>query len=137
MLEGLQKREENIRGALAEAQKANEDAKSMREQLHQELNQAQQQVRDILEEGRRDAVQAKEEMLAKTRAEIQTERDRLRREIELARDQALHDLWAQAAHLATLISSKALRRQLNPEDHRRLLDEAIAELQQAGAKRSA
>ena len=70
-------------------------------------------------------------MIAKARAEIQAERERLRREIEMARDQALQELWKQAADLATMISAKAIRRQLSAEDHRRLVDEALTELQGA------
>lgn len=128
MLEALKKREENVRSAIEEAQRAREEAQRLREQLQRELNSAHEKVRDIVDEGRRDAQQMTEEMIAKARSEIQTERDRLRREIETARDQALQELWKQAAQLATLISAKALRRELNPDDHRRLVDEALAEL---------
>jgi F-type H+-transporting ATPase subunit b len=136
MLDGLRKREDNIRGALEEAQRAQEEARSMRAQLQQQLDRAQETVRDILDEARRKAQQSTDEMVAKARAEIQGERDRLRREIEIARDQALHELWAQTAHLATLVSSKAIRRALSEDDHRRLVDEALAEMRQAGTNRN-
>ena len=63
----------------------------------------------------------------------EAERERLHRDINTARDQALKQLWEQSAQLATLISAKAIRRQLSPEDHRRLVDEALADLQ--GARR--
>jgi F-type H+-transporting ATPase subunit b len=135
MLEGLQKREETIRGAIDDAQRSREEAQRLREQFQGEVNKAQEKVRDILEEGRRDAQRLTEEMLTKARGEIAGERERLRREVEMARDQALQELWNQAAQLATLISAKAIRRQLTPEDHRRLVDEALAELGPAGAAR--
>src|SRR5262245_4284521 len=128
MLEALKKREENVRAAIEEAQRAREEAQRLRDQLQKELNSANEKVREILDEGRRDTQRVTEEMIAKARSEIQTERDRLRREIETARDQALQELWNQAAQLATLISAKAIRRELNPDDHRRLVDEALAEL---------
>jgi F-type H+-transporting ATPase subunit b len=131
MLEGLQKREDTIRGHLEEARRANEDAKKLRSQLQQEMDQAAEKVRELVEEGRRGAETAKEEILARTRSEIQAERERLHREVDLARDQALQEIWRQAADLATLISAKTIRRQLNPEDHRRLVDEAISEIRTA------
>jgi len=131
ILEGLQRREENIHSALAEAQKGREEAKALREQLQKELDRAGDSVREILDEGRRSAQRLTEEMLAKTRAEIQTERDRLRREIDVARDQALQEIWSQAAQLATLVSAKTIRKQLSPEDHRRLVDEALTEMRGA------
>ncbi len=132
MLSGLQKREDNIRSAVEDAQKARDDAQRLRDQLQREVDKAHEKVRDILDEGRRHAQQATDEMIAKARTEIQAERDRLRREIEMARDQALQELWKQTADLATMVSAKAIRRQLSAEDHRRLVDEALAELQDAG-----
>jgi F-type H+-transporting ATPase subunit b len=135
MLQGLKTREETIHHALEEARKAQDDAHRLREQFQAEMNKAHEKVRDVLDEARREAGKLKADEMARTRAEIATERDRLRREIETARDQALQELWNQTAQLATLVSAKAIRRQLTPEDHRRLMDEAIAELQQAGTQR--
>jgi F-type H+-transporting ATPase subunit b len=135
MLEGLKKREENIRGALAEAQRHHDEAKKMREELQVELAGAQQQVRDIVASGRKDAERLADEILTKARAEIEAERERLHHEVDMARDQALAHIWNKSTELATLISSKAIRRNLNPDDHRRLLDEAIAEIRQAAGQR--
>jgi F-type H+-transporting ATPase subunit b len=135
MLEGLQKREANIHGALEEAQKARADAQRLRAELRKEMDHAGEKVREILDEARRDAQHTTDEMVAKARGEIQTERDRLRREIDTARDQALQQLWTQSAQLATLVSAKAIRRQLAEDDHRRLVDEALAELRDAGTRR--
>ena len=132
MLSGLQKREDNIHSAVQDAQKARDEAQRLRDQLQREVDNAQEKVRDILDEGRKHAQQTTDEMVAKARSEIQTERDRLRREIEMARDQALQELWKRTADLATMVSAKAIRRQLTPEDHRRLVDEALTELQGAG-----
>jgi len=135
MLEGLQRREDSIRGALDEAQRAREEAKTLQARFEAEMNRAQEKVREVMDEARRDAQGLRDEMVAKAKSEIQTERDRLRHEIEMARDQALAQLWNQTAQLATLISAKAIGRQLKVEDHRELVDEAIAEIRQAGSER--
>jgi F-type H+-transporting ATPase subunit b len=135
MLTGLERRESNIREALEEARRSREESQRMQAQLQAQLNQAQEKVQGILEEARRRAQETTDDMVAKARNEIQIERERLRREIDLARDQALQELWSQAAQLATLISAKAIRRQLTAEDHRRLVDEAIADLRQASSER--
>jgi F-type H+-transporting ATPase subunit b len=132
MLQGLHNRERNIQGAIAEAQKAREEAQRLQEQWQQEMARAQEKVREIHDDARRKAQQNTDEMIAKARADIQAERERLRREIETARDQALQELWKHTAQLATEISAKAIRRQLSPDDHRRLVDEALADLPGAG-----
>jgi F-type H+-transporting ATPase subunit b len=134
MLEGLRRREESIKSAIDEAQKTREEAQNLRTQLERQLAQAHEKVREIIDEGRRAAQQMQQEMINKARAENQTERERLRREIETAKDQALHDIWNQTAQLATLISAKAIRRQITEADHRHLVDEALSELHQAGTQ---
>ena len=126
--EGLHKREQGILSAINEAKKAREEAQSLRAEWQKQLDSANDKVRGILDEARRDAQHATEEMVSKARTEIQSERDRLRREIDTARDQAIQELWKQTANLATMISSKAIRRQLTPDDHRRLVDEALVEI---------
>jgi len=131
ILEGLQKREHNIDSAVRDAQQARDEAQRLRDQLQQEVDKAHEKVRDILDEGRRHAQQTTDEMIGKAKSEIQNERDRLRRDIEMARDHALQELWKRTADLATMISAKAIRRQLSSEDHRKLVDEALTELQGA------
>jgi F-type H+-transporting ATPase subunit b len=132
MLEGLQKREQNIHAAMEEARRARDESLRLREQLQREMDAVGDKVRTILEDARRDAERANSEMTAKARAEMAAERERLRREIETARDQALQQLWNQSAELAMLISAKAIQRQLSTDDHRRLADEALAEIRAAG-----
>jgi len=133
MLEGLNNREQRIRGAIDEARRTREEAQRLREQFQQEMDHAAEKVREILEEARRDAEQTGADLIAKARAEGQAERDRYRREIEMARDQALQQIWNQTADMASLVSAKVLRRQLTPDDHRRLVDETLAELKTTAA----
>jgi F-type H+-transporting ATPase subunit b len=90
----------------------------------------------MIEEARRDAERLKEEIKEQGRAEVQTERDRLLREIETAKDQALAQITERGADLAAVISAKFLKRQVNPDDHRRLVDEALVDLESAGKKRA-
>jgi F-type H+-transporting ATPase subunit b len=135
MLQGLEQREHSIQSAMEEAKKAKEEAQALRSQLAEDAAKAQDNVRQVLDQARRDAEKVSADLLAKAKTEIQGERDRFRRDVDTARDQAVKEIWGQAAQLATLISSKAIRRQLTPEDHRRLVDEAIAELDQTSKQR--
>ena len=96
-----------------------------------ERKKASEQVADMLAEARKNVEQSRAEYMAQAKAEIAAERDRLRREITTARDQAIQEMWQQSAQLATLIASKAVRRELNEADHRALVDEALSEMNQA------
>jgi F-type H+-transporting ATPase subunit b len=128
ILQGLQKREETIKAAVDEAKLARAETQRVTQQFQQEMAQKMAEIPKIMEAARRDADALKEEMRAQAAKDIQTERQRLRREIDTARDQALQELWHQAAQLATLISAKAIGRHLSEEDHRRLIDESLAEM---------
>jgi F-type H+-transporting ATPase subunit b len=137
MLQGLQKREESIRNSVEEAKKAREETARISAEFKVKMDEAYAEIPKIMENARREAEAFKEEMRSQTTKDIQAERQRLRREIETARDQALQELWNQAAQLATLISAKAIGRSLTEDDHRRLLDEAIAEIGQSASHRPA
>jgi F-type H+-transporting ATPase subunit b len=131
MLATLQKREDHIRTGLEEAERARAEAQRMREQFQAETRRAQEEVQRLMDQSRRDAQELRNTMLAEAKAETQKERERLHREIGTARDQALQQIWNQAATLAAAVSSKAIRRELSPDDHRRLVDEALAEMPRA------
>ena len=125
---GLEKREENIGRAKVDAEAAIAETAKMRSEMAAERQKAHEAARTILEEARRDAERFREEERARAAADIQSDRERLRKEIESAKDQALQDIWTQAVELAALVSTKAIQRELGPDDHRRMVDEALAEM---------
>lgn len=131
ILEGLQKREETIRSSVEEAKRTRDEMEQLRTKFKVEMDEAYAKIPLLMDEARRDAQQMAEEMRAKAVADIQAERQRLRHELEVARDQALQELWTQAAQLATLISAKAIGRSLTEDDHSRLLNEALEEMRHA------
>lgn len=128
MMKGLDAREASLRQTFADAEKAKADAQTALKEIEARLAKANDEVRAILEEARRDANALKERAKAEAAAEIQAERDRARREIETAREQALQDLYQQSVQLAALLSTKTIKREISPEDHNRLLDEALNDL---------
>jgi F-type H+-transporting ATPase subunit b len=132
MLQGLEKRERDIHSAIEDARKAREEAQRLREDVQAERNKIEDMRRDILQKAQADAQRTAEEITTKAKAEMQAERDRLRRDMETAHDQALQDLYAQTVDLAALVSSKAMRREMTPEDHRRFVEEALADIRHAG-----
>lgn len=131
MLEGLKKREQNIADAISAAENAKNDAEKIRVQLAGEMAKANDNIRGMMEEARKDAGAAKDDMINSAKKEIGVERDRLRREIETARDQALLDIWNQSTQLAAMISSKTIKREIRPEDHKKLFEESLKELKAA------
>ncbi len=133
ILEGLQKREETIRQSLEDAKTARLEMEKMRIDFQKELAAAHQEIPKLMEEARKKADAAAAERDAREAAKLAADRERMRRELEIAKDQALKDIWEQAAQLATLISAKVIGRSLSEDDHRRLIDEGLQEMRQTTA----
>jgi F-type H+-transporting ATPase subunit b len=129
---GLEKRERDAVAAAEAAQLARMEAQAIRDQFQKEKDEAARKVAELIEEARRDATRLAEEMKAQAQAEIATERERLKREVGVARDQALNEIWQKAASLATQVSARILPRELSDVDQRRLIEFALNDLQGQG-----
>ncbi len=125
ILTGLQAREKGIRDAIEGAEKANADAKAMLADYQAKVSSANDEARKIVEEGRRDAEALKSKIHADAQAEAGRERDRALRDIEIARQGALKDIYDQVAAVATEVAGRILKTQLDPAGHRRLVDESV------------
>ena len=129
--DGLDKREARLLALKSDAEKAKQDAEDVRAQLHAEFAAAQDKIRAMMDEARRDAEGLRVKERETGSREAAAERDRAKREIESAKDAALADLYQQSVDLATKLSAKALGRNITADDHRKLLDESLAELKSA------
>ena len=125
---GLKKREAAILGAREEAAKAKSDAEELRVKLQKDYAEAQDKIRAMLDEARRDSEALRATEREAGAKEAQAERDRARREIQTEKEAVLQELYQQAVQLASTMSAKTIRRSLGADDHRRLLDESLAEI---------
>ena len=128
--EGLDKREAAISSARDEAVAAKQAAEETRLKLQAEMAQAQDKIRAMLEEARRDAESLRVQERSAGQKEAQDELARARREIAAAKEAALIEIYQSSVNLAASMSAKTLRREISADDHRRLLDESLAELNQ-------
>ncbi len=128
IMNGMRAREQGILTARDEALAAKREAEDIRTDLQARLAKAQDDVRAMLDEARKDAEKLRASEREVGIAEAAAERDRATREINAARDAALQEIYQKSVQLASLMSSKAIRRELTPADHSRLVDESLAEL---------
>jgi F-type H+-transporting ATPase subunit b len=133
ILNGLLRREKFIRDSLESAKRDREEAEARLKDLTERLERAHQEAGAIVDEGRRDGEAVKRRIEEEARNNAEALLDRAKREIGVARDTALRDLHEESAKLAMDMAGAVLKRQLQPEDHRRLIGEALAQLKQRGA----
>ena len=128
LLSALQQREQFIRNSLQEAKDDREAAEARLQEYEARLQKATAEATQIVEQGRQDADKAKGRIEETARTEADKMLDRAKREIDLARQSAIKDLYATSAELATDIAGKVLKREMSPKDHERLIQESIEEL---------
>ncbi|MHC4444204.1 MAG: F0F1 ATP synthase subunit B [Planctomycetota bacterium] len=128
LLRGLQQREDFIRESLSSAKHDREEAESRLAEYEQKLTKAEEDASAVLEAGRREGDKLKREIEEQARSSAEQMVERAKREINVARDDALKELYGQASELAMGMAGNMLKRQLTPEDDKKLIQEALAEL---------
>jgi F-type H+-transporting ATPase subunit b len=133
ILTGLKAREEKIRKEIADAEAARAKADAALRQYNEQLASAEQKVRDMLSKATQDAENLATQIRTRAQQESEETKERALKDIDAARDQALSDIYQQTADLATRVAEKIIRRNLNADDQRELVNQSLSELQTAGA----
>lgn len=133
ILKALDERTEKIQGDIDGAEKSRTEADALKADLEQQLSGAREQVVAIVEEGKRDANVAKDEILGEARDEAKAIKDRATRETELAAKGALENVWDTAADLSTDLAGRIIGKSLDSKDHQELILSVIGEYKAAQA----
>lgn len=126
IIRGLNRREQGIAGQLAQAEQSYQKAQALLAEYQQKLADSQQEVRGILEQGRRGAEQVGQELLEKAKQEAQAEQQQALEQIGVATADAMKQLAAHGAELAVELAGKIVRAELKPDDHAVLIQQTMA-----------
>ncbi len=124
---GLDAREERINASLEKAAEIEEATRKLAETNQQLLDEARREAQGIIAESRDAAAAAANEISAKAQAEIEAQRDRVKRELALEAEKVKADLRAGAVELTLMAAGKLIGKSLTAEDQRRLAEEALAD----------
>ena len=125
---GLQKREDSIAENIATAKNAAEEARRLTSEYEAKLASAADEVREMLEEARRDADATRQRIVNKAQEAASEEKSRALREIELAKNQALEKLLQESVNRAFELAGQIVGRDLKTEDHARLIKDTLENL---------
>ena len=124
----IDERRQRIREALAEADQARAEARAMLEEHRAMIAQARSQAEEILSEARRVA----ESQQKRQRDELEVDRKRrleeTERQIQAETQRALALIRAEVADLTVVATQKVTGKVLDQQDHKRLIEDAIREL---------
>jgi F-type H+-transporting ATPase subunit b len=124
----LDRRRQAIEDSIDSAQRTREEAEALLDDYRARLHEARGQAEEIVKRARQTADSHEQE--ARERAQqIATEGSaRAAREIEEATRRALRELRDEVAELTVLAAEKVTRKTLDEADQRRLVEEALSEL---------
>jgi F-type H+-transporting ATPase subunit b len=124
----IDQRRERIEQAIAEADNAREEARNLLEEHRKLIGQAKSESEEILAEARRVADAQRDRVRQETDDDRQRRLEETRRQIEQATVQALGQIRDEVGRLSLLAAEKVTRKSLTDADQKRLIDEALAEL---------
>jgi F-type H+-transporting ATPase subunit b len=126
--QALGRRQRAIEESIDTAQRTREEADRILAEYRQRLTEARAQADEIVQRARQ-AAQAHEREAKDQGQEIVAEAARkAQREIEAATRRALDDIRKEVADLTIVATEKVTRKALDEADQRRLVEEALAEL---------
>jgi F-type H+-transporting ATPase subunit b len=126
--EALEKRANAVRENIEAAERQRAEADDLLEEYRQRLREAREQAEDIIVRSRK----AGEAAVAEATAEGKSKREELvaaaRKDIETETRRSLETIRREVADLTVLATEKITRKSLDSDDHKRLVEEALAEV---------
>ena len=126
--EQLDKRQRAIEETIEIAERTRQEADQLLAEYRQRLQEARQQAEDILARARRAAERHQQEVQEAATLKQQEMLERARRDIQTETRLALEQIRNEVADLTVIATEKVTRKTLTSEDHRRLIQEALEEV---------
>jgi F-type H+-transporting ATPase subunit b len=123
----LERRQKAIEESIDAAERTRVEADKILAEYRERLREAREQSEDIVTRARRAADRLEDEAkaeAAKTREELM---ERTRRDIESETRRAIEEIRREVADLTVLATEKVARKTLTGDDHKRLIEEALDE----------
>ena len=126
--DALDKRQRMIEESIDAAERTKREADQLLAEYRERLSDARSQADEIVARARRTADAAENETIAEARAKREEMMEQTRRDIEAETRRAIQQIRAEVADLTVLATEKVTRKSLDTADQKRLVEEALAEL---------
>ncbi len=126
--EALDRRQKAIEESIDTAERTRQEADELLAEYRERLTAARQQADDIVARARKAGEQAEADLVVKGKELREELLEQARRDIETETRRAIQEIRAEVADLTILATEKVTRKTLTAEDQRRLVEEAVAEL---------
>src|SRR3712207_1889669 len=126
--EALDRRQRAIEESIDTAERVRKEAEAILAEYRERLAEARGQADEIVARARKTGEAAEGEILADARVKREEMMEQTRRDIEAETRRAIQQIRAEVADLTVLATEKVTRKTLTDADHRRLVEDALSEL---------
>ena len=126
--EALEKRANAVAESIDAARRSREEADQLLQEYRERLKEAREQAEDIVARSRQATERAMEESKAEAKRQREEMMEQTRRDIEQETQRALGEIRKEVADLTIAATEKVMRKSLDPDDQKRLVEEALAEV---------
>jgi F-type H+-transporting ATPase subunit b len=126
--EALDRRQHAIEESIDYAEKQRHEADAILAEYRERLKEARDQAQEIIDRARKSADAREAETLAEANSRREALMEQTRRDIEAETRRAIQEIRREVADLTVMATEKVTRKVLDEADQRRLVDEALREL---------
>ena len=126
--EALERRQHAIEESIDHAERVRHDADELLEEYRERLREARGQAEQIIDRARKSAEARERETLEETQQRREQLMEQTRRDIEVETRRAIQQIRREVADLTVLATEKVTRKVLDEADQRRLVEEALGDL---------
>jgi len=126
--EALDRRQKAIEESIDLAERTRREADELLAEYRERLTAARQQADEIVARARKAGEQQEADAVAHGRQRREELLEQARKDIEVETRRAIQEIRAEVADLTILATEKVTRKTLTTDDQRRLVEEAVAEL---------
>jgi F-type H+-transporting ATPase subunit b len=126
--EALDRRQQAIEESIDAADRTRKEADEILAEYRERLAEARGQADDIVARARKTGEAAETEIVADARSKREEMMEQTRRDIEAETSRAIQAIRAEVADLTVLATEKVARKSLTDDDQKRLVEEALSEL---------
>jgi F-type H+-transporting ATPase subunit b len=126
--EALDRRQHAIEESIDHAEKVRKDADELLAQYQQRLREAREQAEQIIERSRKTAEAREREIQAEAQERREQMMEQTRKDIEAETRRAIQEIRREVADLTVLATEKITRKVLDEDDQRRLVEDALSEI---------
>jgi F-type H+-transporting ATPase subunit b len=126
--EALDRRQHAIEESIDHAESVRKQADEVLAEYQERLREARQQAEQILERSRKTAETREREIQAQAQERREQMMEQTRKDIEAETRRAIQEIRREVADLTVLATEKVTRKVLDEADQRRLVEDALSEL---------